>query len=240
MTSVLVVVAHPDDAEIAMGMRIHGYALNGATVRVHCLTTGTPAPDGTPVRRQECLKAGELLGVDQYTFSSIPDTRFVEHRSRINADLVDVVREARPDVVYTHYPADQHHDHKVTAREVTNVAQREAQDLRYFRSPYSTGFEPNEFFFGTAELLEAKVRALKCFASQTQLDMDVFRQLTEVAYRQHLHHNVISRLPAEATCAEMFSIARQIHVAVPPSPNQLGAMLPPAVHPAVGQHRTVK
>ncbi|MFJ3363516.1 PIG-L deacetylase family protein [Streptomyces anthocyanicus] len=218
MTSVLVVVAHPDDAEIAMGMRIHWYALNGATVRVHCLTTGTPAPDGTEVRRQECLSAGELLGVDRYTFSSIPDTRFVEHRGRINADLFDVFREARPDIVYTHYPGDQHLDHSVTAREVTTVARREARNLRHFRSPYSVGFEPNEFFFGTAELLEAKVRALKCFASQTQLDMDVFRQLTELAYRQHLHHNVVADLPAEATCAELFSIARQIHVATAPQP----------------------
>ncbi|KAF2775286.1 hypothetical protein STPH1_7473 [Streptomyces sp. OM5714] len=57
------------------------------------------------------------------------------------------------------------------------------------------------------------MRALKCFASQTQLDMDVFRQLTELAYRQHLHHNVVASLPAEANCAEMFSIARQVHVA---------------------------
>ncbi|MGH8938774.1 MAG: PIG-L family deacetylase, partial [Actinomycetes bacterium] len=79
MTTVLVVVAHPDDAEIAMGMRMHWYALNGARVRVHCLTTGAPGPDGTAVRRDECLNAGALLGVDNYTFSAIPDTRFVEH-----------------------------------------------------------------------------------------------------------------------------------------------------------------
>ncbi|MEU8733699.1 PIG-L family deacetylase [Streptomyces tendae] len=184
-----------------MGMRIHWYAVTGATVRVHCLTTGTPAPDGTEVRRQECLSAGELLGVDRYTFSSIPDSRFVEHRGSINADLFDVFHEARPDIVYTHYPDDQHLDHSVTAREVTTVARREARNLRHFRSPYSVGFEPNEFFFDTAELLEIKVRALECFASQTQLDMDVFRQLTKLAYRQHLHlhlhHNIVASLPAK-------------------------------------------
>jgi len=64
MTTVLIVVAHPDDAEIAMGMRMRWYALNGAWVRVHCLTTGAPGPDGAALRRGECLNAGELLGVD--------------------------------------------------------------------------------------------------------------------------------------------------------------------------------
>lgn len=213
MTTVLVVVAHPDDAEISMGMRMRWYTLNGARVRVHCLTTGAPDSDGTEVRREECLNAGALLGVDEYTFSSIPDTRFVEHRGRINADLFDVFHKTRPDIAYTHFPGDQHLDHSVTAQEVTTAALREARNLCYFRSPYSTGFEPNEFFMGTQELLDVKVRALKCFASQHQLDMDVFRKLAEVAHLQYVHHRVAERFPQESSCAELFSIARRVEVA---------------------------
>ncbi|GGX57979.1 PIG-L deacetylase family protein [Streptomyces chartreusis] len=213
MKTVLIVGAHPDDPEIAMGMRMRWYAMNGTRVRVHCLTTGAPGPDGTAVRREECLKAGALLGVDEYTFSSIPDTRFVEHRGRINADLFAVFHETRPDVVYTHYPGDQHLDHSITSQEVTTVALREARNLRYFRSPYSVGFEPNEFFMGTPELLETKVRALKCFASQQQLDMDVFRQLAQVVHRQYLHHRIVEGFPPESSCAEPFSIARQVNFA---------------------------
>ncbi|MEH6373917.1 PIG-L family deacetylase [Streptomyces sp. KLMMK] len=211
MTTVLVVVAHPDDAEIAMGMRMHWYARTGARIRVHCLTTG--ARDHTARRREECLAAGAILGVHQYTFSSIPDTRFAEHRGEINADLFDVFHETRPDVVYTHYPGDQHLDHSTAAEDVTAVALREATNLRYFRSPYSTGFEPTMFFMGTPELLDAKMRALKCFASQHQLDMDVFRKLAEVAHRQYVHHRVMERLPQESTCAELFTIARQVDIA---------------------------
>lgn len=213
MTTVLVVVAHPDDAEIAMGMRMHWYALNGARIRVHRLTTGAPRPDGTAVRREECLNAGALLGVDHYTFSSIPDTRFAEHRGRINADLFSVFHETRPDIVYTHYPGDQHLDHSTTAQEVTAVAQREARNLCYFRSPYSVGFEPTMFFIGTQELLDAKVRALKCFGSQQQLDMNLFQQLAEVAHRQYVHHRVVDGFPRESSCAELFSIARRVEFA---------------------------
>jgi LmbE family N-acetylglucosaminyl deacetylase len=214
MKTVLIVVAHPDDAEIAMGMRMLWYARNGTRVRVHCLTTGAPGPDGTRVRQDECLAAGALLRVDQYTFSSIPDTRFVEHRRAINADLFSVFHETRPDIVYTHYPADQHLDHSTTAQEVTAVALREAANLRYFRSPYSIGFEPTMFFMGTQELLKTKVQALQCFASQQQLDMDVFRQLAEVAHRQFVHHRVLERFPSEASCAELFRIARHMELSL--------------------------
>ncbi|WP_406164069.1 PIG-L family deacetylase [Streptomyces sp. NBC_00882] len=210
MKNVLVVVAHPDDAEIGMGMRIAWYARNGARVRVHCLTTGTPEPNGAQPRRQEAASAGRVLGVAHYTFSEIPDTRFVEHRGSINADLFSVMRESVPDVVYTHFPGDQHIDHVTTSREVTAVALREAMNLCYFRSPYSTDFEPNLFFMGTEDLMEAKMKALDCFSSQKQLDMDVFRRIASVAYRQHVHHRIVERFAPELEYAEMFQTARRI------------------------------
>ncbi|MFF9785037.1 PIG-L deacetylase family protein [Streptomyces nigrescens] len=213
MTTVLIVVAHPDDAEIAMGMRMRWYAQSGARVRVHCLTTGAPDPNGNEVRRRECLAAAALLGVEDYTFSAIPDSRFTDHRGDINGELFRVFRQDRPDTVYTHYPSDQHLDHVATAQEVTAVALREAANLTYFRSPYSTGFDPNEIFMGSQELLRAKQAALQCFASQQQLDMTTFTQLAAVAHRQHVHHRVVERFPPHATATELFTIARRVEIA---------------------------
>ncbi|MFE5797151.1 PIG-L deacetylase family protein [Streptomyces sp. NPDC056503] len=213
MTTVLIVVAHPDDAEIAMGMRIHEYARRGAQVHVHCLTTGAPRPDGTPVRQDECLAAGAILGVENYTFSNIPDTRFIENRGKINSELLKLLHDARPDIVYTHFPDDQHLDHRVTAQEATTAALRAAHNLIYFRSPYSIGFEPTKVFMGSHELLNVKAAALKCFASQAQLDMDVFRKLAEVTHRQHVHHRVLDSFPPGLNCAELFRTAREIEFA---------------------------
>ncbi|MGW4517309.1 PIG-L deacetylase family protein [Streptomyces sp. NPDC004393] len=213
MTFVLVVVAHPDDAEIAMGMRIRAYAEDGARVRVHCLTPGAPGPNGTAERIEECRAAGAILGIDQYTFSAIPDNQLVERRVEINTSLFRVFAEQRPDIVYTHFPDDQHLDHRITAREVTTVALREANDLYYFRSPYSIGFEPSTVFVGTQDLLEAKAAALKCFTSQAQLDMDTFVKLATVAHRQHVHHRVVERFPLGLECAELFRTAREIQFA---------------------------
>ncbi|MFB7836052.1 PIG-L deacetylase family protein [Streptomyces sp. NPDC056056] len=207
--SVLVVVAHPDDAELAMGMRIRDHVLAGDRVRVHCLSTGSTEKDGA-ARRDECLAASKILGIDGYTFSPIPDTRFTDHRGAINAALFDAFATERPDVVYTHYPDDQHLDHSVAGEEATTVALREAADLIHFRSPYSRNFEPNLYFIGTPDLLATKKEALACFTSQEQLDMTVFGGLTALAYRQHVHHRVVERFPAGAHGAEMFRTARQI------------------------------
>lgn len=208
--SVLAVVAHPDDAELAMGMRLLEHALAGDRVRVHCLSAGRPGADDSKVRRAECLAAAKILRIGGYSFSEIPDTRFTDHRGAINAALFDTFAVERPDIVYTHYPDDQHLDHAVTGEEATAVAMREAADLVYFRAPYSRNFEPNMFFTGTPEHLAAKREALACFSSQQQLDMDVFTGLNALAYRQHVHHRVVERFPEGAHGAEMFRTARQI------------------------------
>lgn len=213
LTDVLIVVAHPDDAEIAMGMRMREHALTGDHVQVHCLSPGAPTPEGAEQRRSECLAAAALLGIAQYTFSRIPDNEFVERRVEINRELFRVFRERRPDIVYTHFPDDQHLDHRITADEVTTVALREADNLRYFRSPYSHAFEPTEVFVGTPALLQSKAEALRCFASQQQLDMDTFMTLATVTHRQHVHHRVVERFPAGHTCAELFRTARTIQFA---------------------------
>ncbi|TDD61943.1 PIG-L family deacetylase [Actinomadura darangshiensis] len=208
MTTILIVVSHPDDAEIAMGMRMLAHARSGARVHVHCLTTGHPS--NAPDRLNERRAAGKLLGVSNYTFSAIPDTRSTDHRGAINAALINLFSDTRPDIIFTHYPADQHLDHATTGTEATAVTLRGVANLRYFRSPYSIGFEPTLFFMGNADLLRIKAKALDCFSSQQQLDMNLYQRLAEVTYRQHLHHRVVEQFPPEADCAELFLIARQI------------------------------
>ncbi|MFE3074283.1 hypothetical protein [Streptomyces sp. NPDC059247] len=96
---------------------------------------------------------------------------------------------------------------------MTTVALREADNLSYFRSPYSRSFEPTEIFVGTPALMEAKTEALGCFASQQQLDMDIFMTLAAVTHRQHVHHRVVERFPPGHTSAELFRTARTIRFA---------------------------
>jgi LmbE family N-acetylglucosaminyl deacetylase len=207
---VLVVVAHPDDAELSMGMRLRWYADRGADVHVHCLSTGSCDPELAERRTEEAVSAGAILGVQRYSFSDIPDNGFTTHRERVNRLLFDVFGERRPDVVYTHFPRDQHLDHMVVAEEVTAVALREAANLSYFRSLYSDAFEPDLFFMGCRELFEAKMAALRCFGSQGQIDLDAVRELSGVAHRQFLHHRVVERLGNGFSYSETFRVRRRI------------------------------
>ncbi|MFG3182132.1 hypothetical protein [Streptomyces nigra] len=147
----------------------------------------------------------------------VPDTRFTDHRGAVNAALFAAFAPARPDIDYTHFPDDQHLDHAGTGEEATTVAVREAANLFYFRSPYSRHFEPNLYFVGTPDLLATKTAALACFTSQKQLKMKAFVGLTELAYRQRVHHRVVERFPDGAHGAEMFRTARQIVHAIRPA-----------------------
>ena len=212
---VLVVAAHPEDAEIAMGMKIRSLVLQGATVRIHCLSDGrrrADVPKGQDVRTAEALAAGKILGVSEYTFSEVPDNQFTSHRTLINSVLFHVIREFRPTAVFTHFPKDQHLDHVITGEEVSVVASREVCNIFYFRSPYSLEFSPNFFFFSTPGLLAVKMAALSCFPSQAQLNIEVFGQLAGLAYYQHVHHRVLERISDQHASlrAEMFRIERLI------------------------------
>lgn len=133
--NVLIVIAHPDDAEIAMGMRIRWYTENGAHVRVHCLTTGSPAPNGSDVRREECLPQAPCSASRTTPSPRSPTPVSPTTAATSTPRLFRVFGCGRPDIVYTHYPTDQHLDHTATAHEVTAVALREAANLTYFRSP---------------------------------------------------------------------------------------------------------
>jgi LmbE family N-acetylglucosaminyl deacetylase len=185
-------------------------------VHVHCLSSGSDDPAVAGLRRTEALDAGRVLGVGGCTFSGIRDTRFADERGSINQAVFAQLAEQRPDVVYTHYPRDQHLDHVVTGEEVTVAALREVANLTYFRSPYSRGMEPNLVFMGSAELLEVKMAALSCYSSQAQLDMTVFRNLSTVAHRQFVHHRVVERFPEQYVCAEQFRVERRIEFAHDP------------------------
>ncbi|HXE71743.1 MAG TPA: PIG-L family deacetylase, partial [Candidatus Nitrosotenuis sp.] len=62
---VLVIAAHPDDAELAVGGTLLALKAEGYAVGVLDLTDGEPTPRGDPAtRRAEAARATEILGLD--------------------------------------------------------------------------------------------------------------------------------------------------------------------------------
>lgn len=108
---VLVLGAHPDDAEVHVGGLLARCGDRGLKAAILDLTTGDLGTRGTPeTRRAEALEAARILGVERIILD-FPDGRFTEdeaYRLRLMAEL----RRLRPEVLILPAPEDRHPDHR--------------------------------------------------------------------------------------------------------------------------------
>jgi len=109
---VLVIVAHPDDAEFWAGGTIAGWTDAGIEV-TYCVLTdgdgggfdpGIPRGEIPRIRRAEQEKAASLLGVREVRFLGSPEGRLLDDPRRLHEGLVRVIRQARPLRVVTWSP----------------------------------------------------------------------------------------------------------------------------------------
>src|SRR4051812_22922381 len=131
-SSVLAVVAHPDDETLAMGATLAALAEDGVEVNVVCLSAGEAALDHLVVktpglgetRLAELSAACQELGARCHDTQRWPDGRLdvcVDEAAEKVGALVD---EVDPDVLLTLWRHDPHPDHQATAA----VARRAAGD----------------------------------------------------------------------------------------------------------------
>ena len=169
---ILVFSPHPDDEAIGCGGTLRQHSERGAEVRVIFLTSGEQGshvmtPDMTrQVREREALAAADVLGIRSVEFWHAPDGAL-----RSSAQLVARISRAisgfRPDCLYTTHPAEAHADHRAAARLLLRVV-RELPEPR----PVLRLFEvwtPLQHFDVLEDItgqLEAKRRAIQCYASQ--------------------------------------------------------------------------
>ncbi len=107
----LVVVAHPDDAEIGVGGTICALLAHGYKVGVIDLTNGEPTPHGTvEIRARETAAATNLLKLDFRHNLGLPN-RALEANLEARALLAGWIRRLRPQLLLTHHWEDAHPDH---------------------------------------------------------------------------------------------------------------------------------
>ncbi|NNJ25697.1 bacillithiol biosynthesis deacetylase BshB1 [Alienimonas chondri] len=112
----LVVAAHPDDAELSVGGTILKHLAAGKAVGVVDLTDGEPTPHGDPeTRARETAAASEALGLTWRHNLGLKN-RHLEDDHAARAALATVFRLTRPDIVLGHAPTDTHPDHVRAAR----------------------------------------------------------------------------------------------------------------------------
>jgi LmbE family N-acetylglucosaminyl deacetylase len=109
---VLVVVAHPDDAEFWLGGTIARWTAAGTEVSYLILTHGeaggfdpnVPRPDIPKIRRVEQEKAAALLGVTEVHFLGLSEGSLLRLGRELHVELVRMIRRERPQRIITWSP----------------------------------------------------------------------------------------------------------------------------------------
>jgi LmbE family N-acetylglucosaminyl deacetylase len=200
---VLVVTAHPDDAEWYAGGSIARLAREGSTVTYIICTEGEkgsydPATDPHALaerRKQEQKAACELLGVEQAVFLGHADGG-LENSAALRRQLTALYRRERPDLLITFDPwkrYELHPDHLAAGRAAVDARlaarmplfepQMRAQGFAAWTIPELWLFNPEapNHYVDVGETFALKLQALRLHESQNVWGEDSVQHLTEVA-----------------------------------------------------------
>lgn len=114
MTTVdlLVVGAHPDDAELGAGGLLSLAKFAGLRTGILCLTRGEGGASGSAdVRSKEAARAAEQLGADFFEILDLPDTGLRGTEVQVAA-IEEVLVRVRPSTLCSHYNEDWNPDHR--------------------------------------------------------------------------------------------------------------------------------
>jgi LmbE family N-acetylglucosaminyl deacetylase len=123
---VLAVGAHPDDVELGCGGTLVRYRQGGADVAIASVSFGDKGSqqlsrgETIRVRREESRRAAEVIGATYLCLGEMDSELFEDLETRAN--VIELIRKARPDVILTHSPSDYHADHRMTSLLVSHAA----------------------------------------------------------------------------------------------------------------------
>jgi len=171
--SVVCVGAHPDDPESGCGGTLARYAAAGHVVRIVYLTRGERGIEGKSledaahIRTLEAEAACVVLGVTPVFFGQVDGATEVTKQHQ--AAMTKLLGDAKPDVVFLHWPVDTHPDHQAASL----LGLRACMALRtpsvYFfevnAGSQTSAFRPDTYV-DISPVVEKKKAALLAHASQ--------------------------------------------------------------------------
>lgn len=191
---ILMIQAHPDDAEFSCAGTIARWAAEGAEVHYCSITSGDKGSDepgavGTKLadtRENEQRAAAKILGVQSVTFLGYLDATLIPDLT-LRRDLVRVIRRLKPDVLVCQDPTMRyagreyinHPDHVAAGDASLAAVFPSARDPLTFPELIDEGLPahktPEVYLFGAKEpdvwiditgTIDTKIAALKAHASQ--------------------------------------------------------------------------
>jgi LmbE family N-acetylglucosaminyl deacetylase len=192
--SVLVIVAHPDDAEFMASGTIGKWASEGKEINYVLCTAGDKGSSDpkmsaaklAEIRRAEQREACNRLGVKELVFLNYEDG-VLQNTLGLRRDIVREIRRFKPDVVLCQDPTTRwsnqgyinHPDHRAAGDATLDSVYPSARDRMVFPELLCEGFEPHkvievylggtnspDVFVDIEDSLHLKVAALRAHVSQ--------------------------------------------------------------------------
>lgn len=108
---ILVMAAHPDDAELAVSGTIAAAIAQGKKVGIVDFTRGELGTRGTPeIRLAESAEASQILGIHARVNLELADG-FFQNNQESQLKLIEVIRAFQPEIVLANALEDRHPDH---------------------------------------------------------------------------------------------------------------------------------
>jgi LmbE family N-acetylglucosaminyl deacetylase len=191
---IMVVAAHPDDAEFGCGGTVAKWVRQGATAFYLICTNGEKGNDEGSVsveeliaiRDQEQREAAKVIGVSEVVILPRPDGELF-YNYEFRGDVVRYIRTWKPDAVFTHDPSTiinnsgfiNHADHRATGEATIDAVYPFSRSVLQYPDQIREGLEPHTvydlYLWGStpptvwvdvSDTLDCKVEALKCHRSQ--------------------------------------------------------------------------
>ena len=158
---VMVIVAHPDDAEIQCGGTVARLVSQGIAVSYVLCTSGNRGTSDstmtsdqlTHLREAEQRTAAECLGVSDVNFLRYDDGDLTYAALPLRRELTRLIRQQRPDVIVTHDPfaglaryevCYLHPDHRATGQVAFEAAFFCAGGSLFYPDQIVAGFAPHQ------------------------------------------------------------------------------------------------
>ncbi|WP_264738390.1 bacillithiol biosynthesis deacetylase BshB1 [Cytobacillus firmus] len=170
--------AHADDVEIGMGGTIAKFASIGKKIGICDLTQAELSSNGTvEIRKEESLKAAEILGVSVRETLNLPDRGLYFNQEYIKK-IAEMIRKYKPALVFAPYMEDRHPDHGHCARLVeeavfsagirkyvtgSNFAPHKVKSLHFYMI---NGFHKPDFLIDISAFMDKKAAGLESYQSQ--------------------------------------------------------------------------
>jgi LmbE family N-acetylglucosaminyl deacetylase len=180
---ILAIGAHPDDLEFLCAGTLAKYAQKKNKVFMAYLCQGNMGGEGiepkklAEIRAKEAREAAKLIGAEVLGGIAGDLDLYPDRETRVK--VVDIIRQARPDIIFTHSPQDYMPDHVTTSQLVFEAsftatlpnfktrykAHKLITPIFYLDTMAGINFLPTDYVDIT-ETIEMKKKMLLCHQSQ--------------------------------------------------------------------------